>query len=333
MNYHGRVVDPIALWSEYVEFPSNLGDQDHGEFLPLVVCPNPEHGSTKRHFQINVQKPLVHCFAGCGISGTYEHAISMIEGCTHRAARRAILKHSRIGKVTRKKSQGKKEIEPASLEYQTYIPQAGLDYMTGRGFSYTTLSDWGVGWNPETLRVVIPARDNKGRLKFLIERAVKPRQEPRYLYTEGADKNRLVFGLDRINPGLIRSWGILLVEGSLDAMMMRQHGFATTVALLTSRMSRFQARQIASLRPKRIFTMFDADVAGIEATISTYERLPMFPIKVCRFPKGKTDPAQLTRREAERSIERAISFGRFQQLTGSIARPQRQRKEIRVGTH
>ncbi len=328
MNYLGRQIDPVAVWSEYVQFPSTMDASEKG-FLPLVVCPNPEHDTNKRHFQINADQPLVHCFAHCGISGTYEHAIALIEGITKRQARKIILKHSRVGKVSVRKKGVKAEITKEALEYERYLPHVALEYMTGRGFSYETISRWELGWNAEEQRIVIPACDSRGRVKFLIRRAVKPKVEPRYLYTEGADKNSILFGLDKIDQGMIRSEGIVLVEGSLDTMMCHQHGVRNSVGLLTSKMSEFQARQIMNLRPKRIYTMFDADVAGIEATISTHYRLPRLAVSVCRYPKGKTDPATLTKEEMERAIRKAISFGEFRKLTGNIVRSKR--KEIYVG--
>jgi hypothetical protein len=93
MIYHGRHIDVLSLWSEYLDLP----DLDHPlpSYLPKVVCPNPRHDTFKRHFQVNTRKPLVHCFAHCGISGSYEHAIETITGCTEKEARRIILRYSR----------------------------------------------------------------------------------------------------------------------------------------------------------------------------------------------------------------------------------------------
>lgn len=331
MNYRGRIIDPLSVWGDYVKFTGNTDAGTDG-FLPLVVCPNPEHQTSKRHFQINTNKPLVHCFAGCGISGTYEHAISMIEGCTHRQARRIILKHARIGREKPRKKRGvaEKVVDESLLVYDRYLPDVALKYLKGRGFTATTTSRFELGWNPESMRIVIPACDSKGRVKFLIERAVRPKDQPRYLYSENADKNKMLFGLDKIDRGAVRSFGIVLVEGSLDTMMCHQHGHVVAVGLLTSKMSEFQARQIASLRPKRIYTLFDADVAGIEATISTRYRLPRSPMSVCRFPKGKTDPAELTKEEMDKVLDRAISFAEFRKLTGNIVRSTR-KEMISVG--
>src|SRR5262245_45372804 len=78
MRYRGRQIDPLKLWDRYVELPTNAHKEDI--FLPKVQCPNPNHDTLKQHFQINVSQPTVHCFAGCGISGSYEHAICVIEG-------------------------------------------------------------------------------------------------------------------------------------------------------------------------------------------------------------------------------------------------------------
>ena len=79
MNFHGRNIDPVAFWSSYVEFPTHMGRDE--EFAPLVHCPNPAHDNFRSPaFQVNLRHPLVHCFSDCGISGTYEHAICVVEG-------------------------------------------------------------------------------------------------------------------------------------------------------------------------------------------------------------------------------------------------------------
>jgi DNA primase len=76
MFFRGKNIDPIKLWSEYCEIKD-----EGGEFLPLTYCPNPNHSNSRSPaFQINIEKPMVHCFSYCGISGTYEHAICVIEG-------------------------------------------------------------------------------------------------------------------------------------------------------------------------------------------------------------------------------------------------------------
>ena len=316
MRYQGRVVDAVALWSEYVEFPSSMRVDDQTVFLPLVVCPNPDHETSKKHFQINIDKGLVHCFANCGISGTFEHAIATIEGGTNRQARKLIMQHARIGSAPIPKKRGKREIKEIDDDIRNYmpLPQAAKEYLRLRRVRDSSVAKWQLRWDADELRIVIPAFDAKGRLKFVIKRAVRENDVPKYLYMpEGCDRMGTLFGIGQIDPGMIRSSGIVLVEGSMDVILNHQNGISNTVGILGSKLSEIQAQQISRLRPKRIITMFDADVAGMGATFSVRKLLGNHPIFVCRYPRGKDDPAKLNSREAVSVIQRAVPFVKFQQ--------------------
>lgn len=327
MKYHGRVIDPVALWSNYVEFPSNFRADD-GEFLPLVTCPNPEHHTDKRHFQINVKKPLVHCFANCGISGTYEHAISLIEGGTRREARKVVLRHSRVGgnssasRTPRAKGKSDKgtsgAIELPDPSGFSYLPPVATEYLENRRVSAASVAKWGIGWDATEKRVMIPIRDDQGRLRAYAARAWSPKQYPKYLYTEGFDRNSLLFGACYLDPKQVQSSGIVLVEGSLDTIIQHQNEISNTVGILGSYLSEIQARLIHSYRPSRVYLLFDRDAAGVGAVASCYFRLRKIPLFVCRYPSGKDDPAQLTQKEALRIISRAIPIQKFKQQVPEI---------------
>lgn len=334
VRYRGKHVDPISLWSEYVEFPTNWSPGDD-EFAPLVVCPNPDHQTTKRHFQVNLTKDLVHCFANCGISGTYEDAIAKIEGVSHRQARKSIFKHARATGSSpvrkRNRSTSAEPISPNLLEYDRFLPQSALAYLKTRGIGDEIVARFELGWDADALRVVIPVKDARGRTRLLIKRTLKPHVQPKYLYTEGVPRNGLLYGLDTIDLGTVRSRGLVLVEGSIDKMVVTSYDIPPSVAILGSKVSEIQAMLISNLRPKFIYTMFDADGAGIEATRSVALRIRGIPIKVCRYPKMKTDPAELNEEDAIRMIERAVPFAKFCNMAG-ISRPKTtKRKEISLG--
>lgn len=335
MRYQGRNIDPIAIWSEYVQFPANFSVDEDSEFSPLVKCPNPDHHTEKRHFQINLKKPLTHCFTSCGISGTYEHAIAMIEGIKPREARKKILKHSRVGPVTKKRKRvgAVAIVSPDALLYDTFIPNFGTDYLAKRGITGASIAKWELGWNADERRIVIPVKDARSRTRMLIRRAVREKDHPKYLYTEGVERNSLLYGACQIDLGMVRSTGIILVEGSIDCIMQHQDGFVNTVAILGSKLSESQAKQILNMRPKRVFTMFDPDAAGVGATISVISRLPKLPISVVRFPSRNVDPAELTRDQRERALRRAVSSQKFMQSVGHhTIRSNRNRREgISVG--
>ena len=335
MNYRGRQIDPLAFWSQYVEFHAKVDSAD--EFTPLVQCPNPDHDTLKSHFQVNLREPMVHCFARCGISGSYEHAVCMLEGLyekfkveepkderernrrkrrAYREARRIILRGSRTGsKLHRtasvRKSSAAKVVSADALHYELFLPPLALEYLTERGISSKSIAEWQLGWLSEERRIVIPGQDENGRLRFLIKRAVSERQIPKYLYSEGFPKTSLLFGAGHLDLGMISSSGLILVEGSLDVIRLHQHGLRNVGAILGTGISEQQARIVARLSPPRIYLFFDKDTAGIRNIEMAVPMLRKYPLFVVRYPSGKSDPAVLTEKEAHRQISRAVPAMQF----------------------
>ncbi len=322
MRYEGRTIDPVELWSRYVQFPPNMDVRQ--EFAPLVQCPNPEHHTQKRHFQVNLKKPLVHCFTGCGISGTYEHAIAMIEGVSLRGARKIVLRHAQLssGGVDiapahrgRKKSVDRIVLDREAFERGefSYLPASARAYLDSRGISESSRTRFAIGYDEEAERVVIPAFDRRGQFAFLIRRSIGS-ELPKYLYTDGSDKSSLLFGACFLDRELVTSRGLILVEGSLDAIRLHQHGFTNAVAILGSKLSKKQSRIIERISPPKVYLMFDKDVAGISATNTAIRQLIRLPVFVCRYPKGKSDPAELTRKETMRQVERAMPLLQYKRI-------------------
>jgi hypothetical protein len=375
MKYEGREVDPLRVWEPYVTFPSSMKIRSGDTFSPKVECPNPDHDTLKHHFQINLSQPTVHCFAHCGISGSWNHAICVIEGLyekygvdldlcrsafskharertanekdalrrrlrAFRDARRIILKTGKTNAASAvrknsERSRPRKSTAPVrDLSFESYLPQVALDYLDEREISASSISAFTIGWHAEDKRIVIPARDENGAIKFLIKRAVLKSQNPKYLYTEGFPKTSLLFGACHLDLGMVKSRGLIVVEGSIDCIKLHQHGLRNTVAILGTGISEEQRRIIARLRPKKITLMFDKDSAGIHNIEIAAGLLRKYPLYVVRYPNGKTDPATLTAREANRSVERAIPLREFAsrlQDFGMSFSPN-VRKEISVGS-
>lgn len=354
MRFKGREIDPVALWESYTEYPANM--QIDGTYLPKVKCPNPNHDTDKRHFQVNVEDGLVHCFAYCGISGTFEHAICVVHGLydkfkvdeavdkrdekrrkqrAWREASKIILKHHRTGAVSplrakkRNSSRTIAAVPAGALEYESFIPAYGMEYLEARGITAAMVAQWNLGWLPEEKRIAIPALDERGIVRFLIKRGVEARQQPKYLYTEGYPKTHLLFGAGQIDLGMVHSHGLIIVEGSIDTIRLHQHGLRNTVGILGTGISEEQRQIIARIKPRKIFLMFDKDSAGVHNIEIASQRLRKYPMYVCRYPKGKSDPAELTQREANRSIERAIPVFQFLHKNGLNAI--RTTKGVKVG--
>lgn len=373
MNYRGRHIDPISFWNKYVEFPANMKIDGRDEFSPKMVCPNPEHDTLKHHFQINLIQPTVHCFAACGISGSYEHAVCIVEGLYEKfkvdlraveiakskearnrtpADREALRKHNRAIRQatksilrfssTRTSNQGytpaaKKRkrsgtiatVRPNELLYESYLPRRALEYLDGRGITPESIAEWEIGWLPDEKRIVIPAKDENGITRFLIKRAISDRQQPKYLYTEGFPKTSLLFGLDKIDLGLVKSEGLVLVEGSTDVIALRQSNLKTAGAILGTGISDQQVRIIARVSPPRIYLLFDKDSAGVHNIEIAVSKLRKCPLYVVRYTKGKTDPAELGEL-VHRQIKRAVPAMQFVRSNNLNVKP-RERKVITVG--
>jgi len=338
LKYKGRNIDAVKLWDRYVDLPVNIDTTD--VFLPKVQCPNPDHDTQKRHFQINVSQPTVHCFAGCGISGSYEHAICVIEGLyvkfkceeatdereqkrrrqrARNAAGKIILgyvsnsrgKRGNLRSSRKLRGQSAKPDVPAvSLEYAGFLPAAARSFVSDRGITPDSIAKWRIGFDPAELRIVIPAYDERDVLRFLIKRSIREKDQPKYLYTEGFPKNSLLFGACAISPGIVRSSGIVLVEGSFDAIVLQQFGIPA-VAILGTGISNKQVEILSRMRPRRVYFMFDKDTAGVTNIEIAARKLRRYPCFVCRYPRGCSDPAEMKREEAVRSVERAVPASRW----------------------
>lgn len=62
---------------------------------------------------------------------------------------------------------------------------------------------------------------------------------------------------------------------------------------------------------RRVYCLFDKDAAGAKNVMDARDKLTKLPLKVCLYPKGKSDPAELTKEEAERVMERALPMQGF----------------------
>jgi DNA primase len=201
--------------------------------------------------------------------------------------------------------------ESIDLSYSRYIPAHPMGYLDSRGIGPESVARFELGWDADSMRVVIPAKDQRGTLRFLIKRAIREKDWPKYLYTEGFPKTSLLFGACDLDLEAVQSLGLVLVEGSLDVIKLHQHGFRNAAAILGTGISEKQAAIVSRIKPRRVVMMFDRDSAGWRNMQSCERRLKTFPLFTCLYPKGKSDPAELSRKEVERAVDRAISMVEF----------------------
>jgi DNA primase len=359
MFFRGKNIDPIRFWQDYCE----IKPDDKGPFLDLCFCPNPEHPNSRSPaFQINIERPTVHCFSYCGISGSYEHAVSLIEGLydkygydpeigddvenakgaerekvlqnkfrkkkAYREARKIIYRKalslgatgnkprtkSTLGKAAKRIKEAPK-VKEVDLGNYSYLTKDARAYLKNRGINSDSRANWEIGFDEKSKRLTIPVRDQRNRLKFVIRRGIYQWQRPAYLYSDESLKSTCLFGICTLDEAMVRSEGLIVVEGSLDTILQHQDGFRNTVGVLGAYVSERQRELIARLRPKRIILFFDNDAAGVRAVDRAARDLAMYPLFAAIYPRrsfGK-DPASLIYSEREAAIRKAVPVLRVKQ--------------------
>ena len=207
-------------------------------------------------------------------------------------------------------------------------------YLTGRGFTPKTIATWGLGYAPEGWtnliqhartkgvepealklaglarskdggfydlfrnRVTIPIKDERGLIVGFSTRTLGD-DKPKYVntpQTEVFHKSKLLFGLDRAKATIRETSDAVLAEGQLDVIALHQDGCMNAVGAMSSTLTAPQIETLERLKVKRLYTSFDSDKAGEEATLTTLNAVQgKFDAFVVNLD-GK-DPAEMVQKD------------------------------------
>ncbi|MEO0596770.1 MAG: DNA primase [Chloroflexota bacterium] len=174
-----------------------------------------------------------------------------------------------------------------------------------RGFNEDTIRTWGIGFAPDGWRnmldalknigyaeddivdagiasrndkgnvydrfrnrLIIPIRDERGRMVGFGARALAPDDEPKYLNSpQNAlfDKSSTLFGLDRAKTAIRDTETAVIVEGYMDVIQAHQAGYANVVAQMGTAMTETQLGLLAPRYATNVIMALDADDAGQNA--------------------------------------------------------------------
>jgi DNA primase len=180
------------------------------------------------------------------------------------------------------------------------LPDA-LAYLFHRGLTGETLTEWEVGFDPVTEMLSIPYRDEQGRLLGFKGRAWWEGARPRYMVLgnrEGRedrfgfqtlDVSKTVHGIHKLAPG----HRLIVVEGELNNMAMRQYGHGRTVGVSGQYLSARQIQIITSVCDE-VVLIFDENEKAVRAARGDIERsIPgLVPkVHVRMVPARDCDPA------------------------------------------
>ncbi len=155
-----------------------------------------------------------------------------------------------------------------------------------------------VGFSSTKSRIVIPARDQFFRLVGLIGRAITNDQIPRYLYSTGFPKSKILYNLCNA-----KSFDeVIVVEGSLDAMKVHQAGYPNVVATLGAIITEDQMELLKNYFDG-ITIIPDNDDAGRAMKDAIMVRARGKEIYLAECPENFKDAADLNSKQIYNIIE------------------------------
>jgi len=168
-------------------------------------------------------------------------------------------------------------IETFGLGYAPHAWDSVLTHFTGRGYSEQDLVDAGLLSERESggyydrfrNRIMIPIRDEQGRMAGFGARIVDPNDIPKFLNSPETaifSKGRLLYGLDRARKAIRQADQAVIVEGYMDVIALHQAGYENVVSPMGTALTEDQMRLLKRFT-RRIVLALDPDVAGQKAVL------------------------------------------------------------------
>jgi len=170
-----------------------------------------------------------------------------------------------------------KTIEAFGLGYAPDAWDAAANHFKAKGFSEADLLDAGLASERESGgiydrfrdRIMLPIRDQRGRMTGFGARTLDPEGVPKYLnspQTPIFDKGQILFGLDQARKAIRAKDQVVIVEGYMGVLAPHQHGYNNVVATMGTALTEDHLRMIKRFTRNIILAM-DSDAAGIKATL------------------------------------------------------------------
>jgi len=169
-------------------------------------------------------------------------------------------------------------------------------------------------------RIIFPIFSPNGRVVAFAGRILDDKEGyAKYLNSPESiiySKGRILYGLSHAKDEIRRLDKAILVEGYMDLISLFQNGIKNVVAVSGTALTEEQV-QLLSRYTKNVVLLFDADTAGIKASMRSIELLLRrdIEIKIVSLPSGE-DPDSFVnnfgREKFEELIKQAQNFLEFQ---------------------
>ena len=303
----------------------------------------PFHGEKTASFSVAPDKGIYYCF-GCHKGGGAINFMMEVEGLSYPDAVRALAKRAGMEVPEDEQYQSRYRQqerlwalmkEAGRFFYSQLYSPAGkecLEYTTRRGLTKNIITQFGMGYAPNSWNALVDAMRKKGytdqelvaadlagekngrvydrfrnRLMFPIIDVrgnvvgfggrVLDDSKPKYLNSNDTiifNKRKNLFGLNLAKKS--KAGSLILVEGNIDVVTMHQYGFDNAVASLGTSLTDEQATLI-SRYAEQVILLYDGDAAGQKATkraIPILEKAEI-AVKVLQIPDNM-DPDDYLRK-------------------------------------
>jgi DNA primase len=168
-------------------------------------------------------------------------------------------------------------IETFGLGYAPNAWDSALNYFTKRGYSAEDLLEAGLVSERDNggyydrfrNRVMIPIRDEDGKMSGFGARIIDPNDIPKFLNSPETpifSKGRLLYGLDRARKPIRTVDQAVIVEGYLDVIALHQAGYENVVSPMGTALTEDQLRLLKRFTRKIVLAL-DPDTAGQKAVL------------------------------------------------------------------
>jgi len=168
-------------------------------------------------------------------------------------------------------------IETFGLGYAPNGWDNALKHFTARGYSEHDLLDAGLlterddkkQYDRFRHRIMIPIRDENGKMSGFGARIVDPNDIPKFLNSPETPiftKGHLLYGLDRARKPIRTADQAVIVEGYLDVIALHQAGYENVVSPMGTALTEDQLRLLKKFT-RRIVLALDPDTAGQKAVL------------------------------------------------------------------
>lgn len=275
----------------------------------MINCPF--HGESNPSLGVHFGKNKFHCFS-CGEAGGIVKLIRVLfdredvkreeeyfEDSVNKESLQGIL--AELENVSNKSREKPSTIKILiNFNSELYERPFGeyLDYLKRRKILNNTIEDFDLrcGWWKSDKRILIPVRDEYGRLVSVTGRSIVTDNKLfKIRKSKGADTAKVLFGLYNLRRKHITvPKTIFVVEGEFDVMYLQQNGIPA-VCLGTKRPSDVQMSKLSHFN--KVNLALDGDVGEEEYNeISSIFREYLDEVSVFKIPDMK-DPNELSPKE------------------------------------